>query len=138
MKFHYKSTGVIKIYDNTIKLLVDPEIVNYYKFVIEKRWYGLTTQLGKFYPHATIVYEKEIKEKKINLSLVKNFNNKKVEFTYDNYINIGGFKKGFRMFWINADFKEHAEIRAILRLEPFIPHITICNTKYQREIPSKN
>jgi hypothetical protein len=128
----YSSTGQIKIFkDGSVKVICDEGIIEYYKHLIEKRWYGAKVQRGKYGSHITIVYSKDGAGR--NLSAIKSFHNKKIKFKYDPYVHIGGLNRDFKNFWIKCELDEFWEIRNILGISNknvgYGPHITICNTK---------
>jgi hypothetical protein len=129
----YTSTGQLRIFkDGSVKLICDEGILEYYKHLIEKRWYGAKVQRGKYGSHITVVYVKEGVSKE-TLKKIKKYDKKKIEFTYDPYVHIGGLNRDFKNFWIKCDFPEFWEIRKELGLQTknvgYGPHITICNTK---------
>lgn len=130
MNFPYESTGTIKVSNKDVRVICDRGIIEYYKYFVEKRWFGANVQFGKYGSHISIVYAKE--NNGLDLKKVKKFHNKLVKFTYDPYIIMGGFNKPFKNFWIKVDLPEYKIIRSTLGLPlktGYGPHITICNTK---------
>lgn len=127
----YKSTGTIRVFpDGSMKVVCDRSIVEYYKHVIEKRFFGLKTQIGLHGAHISIVLPKK---HKIPKNKMKKWNGVKVSFEYDPYIIIGGKGKGFRNFWIKVECPKIDKIKeelGIIERKGFIGnHITVCNTK---------
>lgn len=130
----YESTGQIKISGTTIRLVCDRGIVEYYKHLIEKRWFGAKLQLGKYGSHISIVYKQD-KVSPEQMKGLRHLHNKKVKFKYDPYVHMGGFNKDFKNFYISCMFNEFFYIREQLNLpidrtrKGGGAHITICNNK---------
>lgn len=114
----YYGTGIVEYRASSVVLLIDREIIRYYRSLIPK-YYRINPQ--KHYPHITIIraFEKPLK-------IFKNYET--MDFEYDGIIH---FKDPY--FFINAFSYDIGEYRSLCGLSKFrfgnCYHFTLGNIK---------
>lgn len=126
----YSSSGRLFISnDGSVKILCDKGLLDYYKKMVEKRFW-LKTHYPKHGPHISIILPKH--HKNVDLNKIKKYNGKIVKFKYDPYIMIGGKGKGYRNFWLKVEcpFAEKIKRELGVKDNNFLGlHLTVANTK---------
>ena len=101
----YNSIGTLKYGSNySLRLLIDPEIANYYRCFIPKKY---NYNKPKYEPHISVVR----KVVPTNLQHWGKYEDKQIEFQYDNNIHFGT-----QYIWLNCFSKELENIRLELGL----------------------
>lgn len=124
-----KSTGILHVGDNVVRIAVSPDFGKYYKALVDKH-VRLFTSLPAHGSHITIyrnTIHGKVPKNKLEL-LKKQYYKKIISFEYNIDIIEGGAFKKFKNWYMKVRGSELNDIVSFLDIKQDF-HITICNTK---------
>lgn len=127
-----RAKGFWKVNKDSIRIVTDIDFCKYYYWLFMRGTWSLhKMQLPKHGSHVGIVNEKI---HRVDCSRFLYLNNQEVYFNYNVTGNFGGFKKGFKNFWLDVYLEQGEDIQRELgiykKTDGFeIFHLTICNSK---------
>jgi len=127
-----KSIGHLQVKDSSIRVMVSPDLLKFYKKLVDDH-FNFLTHFPAHGGHITISnpnihqYFDEDKAGK----LVELYEDKDIEFRYNPDIIVGGKSRDFRNFYMKVDSMEIESILHYLKLKapPRGLHLTVANTK---------
>jgi len=133
-----KSIGKVSVSPGRIVLDVSYDFIEYYKWFIHRHFWVLTHS-PKFEAHISIASDRFNPGVDYNKAL--KYQGRKLSFDYEEFIRVGGKKKGFYLFWVKVFSDEIDELkRDIGVVEPptyLGLHLSICQIGKRGVEPSQ-
>ncbi len=132
-----KVKGIWKVSKDNIRIVLNMDFCSYYRWLFMKGTYNLhKMQLPKHSGHINVISPKI---HNVDCSPFLYLNNRVVWISYGVEGNFGGFSKGFKNFWLDAEVPEADNILdfyGFKKQEGFSRiHITVCNNKSDLKNP---